>query len=95
MAVQSDVTWSSSEPHLVTFIEFDTDVTMKLICEYTHCVGLLGIVPPQDCEATLIEMFCDILWGGGLNTSEKMAFMSQLSQNVLFLQLKEVKFEKN
>ena len=24
-------------------------------CEYTHCVGLLGIVPPQGCEAILIE----------------------------------------
>ena len=24
--------------------------------EYTHCVGLLSIVPPQDCEAILIEI---------------------------------------
>ena len=25
-------------------------------CEYTNCVGLLGIVPPQGCEAILIEI---------------------------------------
>ena len=25
-------------------------------CECTHCVGLLAIVPPQSCEAILIEI---------------------------------------
>ena len=25
-------------------------------CEYTHCVGMLAIVPPQGCEAILIEI---------------------------------------
>ena len=25
-------------------------------CEYTHCNGLLAIVPPQGCESTLIEI---------------------------------------
>ena len=24
-------------------------------CEYTNCVGLLGIVPPQGCEAILMS----------------------------------------
>ena len=30
-------------------------------CENTHCVGLLCIVPPQGCEAILIEILYGIM----------------------------------
>ena len=29
---------------------------LQTSCEYTHCVGLLAIVPPQGCEAILVEI---------------------------------------
>ena len=30
-------------------------------CEYTHCVGLFSIVPPQGCEAILIKILQSLI----------------------------------